>query len=217
MAFKFNRSSKEPMSEINVTPFVDVMLVLLIIFMVTAPLLTVGVQVDLPESSADSLPEEIEPGLEATNYFSPAQSAYCNGCHVAERGYTGYRVGDGVWNFVHGNHYSASLTSNNEIESLVSRSFFKTSYKMQVSFNDSNKQELVVNNPDKKEAKLDFLYFDSEMNYLGKESIILNSLSTIIYNLAKYKFKYIEIKSNIIFCRPLVIKYYDTYFDVFHA
>ena len=60
MAFKFNRSSKEPMSEINVTPFVDVMLVLLIIFMVTAPLLTVGVQVDLPESSAD-LPEEAEP------------------------------------------------------------------------------------------------------------------------------------------------------------
>ena len=55
MAFKFNRSKKEPMSEINVTPFVDVMLVLLIIFMVTAPLLTVGVQVDLPESAADSL------------------------------------------------------------------------------------------------------------------------------------------------------------------
>ena len=45
MAFKFNRSKKEPMSEINVTPFVDVMLVLLIIFMVTAPLLTVGVPV----------------------------------------------------------------------------------------------------------------------------------------------------------------------------
>ena len=61
MAFKLNRSSKEPMSEINVTPFVDVMLVLLIIFMVTAPLLTVGVQVDLPETSADSLPEEAEP------------------------------------------------------------------------------------------------------------------------------------------------------------
>ena len=58
MAFKFNRSKKEPLSEINVTPFVDVMLVLLIIFMVTAPLLTVGVQVDLPENS---LPEETEP------------------------------------------------------------------------------------------------------------------------------------------------------------
>ena len=61
MAFKFIRSRKEPMSEINVTPFVDVMLVLLIIFMVTAPLLTVGVQVDLPESAADSLPDDQEP------------------------------------------------------------------------------------------------------------------------------------------------------------
>ena len=61
MSFKFNRSKKEPMSEINVTPFVDVMLVLLIIFMVTAPLLTVGVQVDLPESAADSLPDDQEP------------------------------------------------------------------------------------------------------------------------------------------------------------
>ena len=61
MAFKLRRSSKEPISEINVTPFVDVMLVLLIIFMVTAPLLTVGVQVDLPETSADTLPEETEP------------------------------------------------------------------------------------------------------------------------------------------------------------
>ena len=61
MAFTINRSSKKPMSEINVTPFVDVMLVLLIIFMVTAPLLTVGVQVDLPESSADSLPDDQEP------------------------------------------------------------------------------------------------------------------------------------------------------------
>ena len=61
MTFNLNRSRNEPMSEINVTPFVDVMLVLLIIFMVTAPLLTVGVQVDLPESSADSLPEEAEP------------------------------------------------------------------------------------------------------------------------------------------------------------
>ena len=61
MGFQINRSSKEPMSEINVTPFVDVMLVLLIIFMVTAPLLTVGVQVDLPESAADSLPDDQEP------------------------------------------------------------------------------------------------------------------------------------------------------------
>ena len=58
MAFQFNRSRKAPMSEINVTPFVDVMLVLLIIFMVTAPLLTTGVKVNLPESSSKVLSEK---------------------------------------------------------------------------------------------------------------------------------------------------------------
>jgi len=50
-----------PMSEINVTPFVDVMLVLLIIFMVAAPLLTVGVPIDLPETRAKALEGDTEP------------------------------------------------------------------------------------------------------------------------------------------------------------
>jgi biopolymer transport protein TolR len=49
------------MSEINVTPFVDVMLVLLIIFMVSAPLLTVGVPIDLPKSQAKSLQQDNKP------------------------------------------------------------------------------------------------------------------------------------------------------------
>src|SRR5947208_231617 len=49
------------MSEINVTPFVDVMLVLLIIFMVSAPLLTVGVPLDLPQTQAKSLDQDREP------------------------------------------------------------------------------------------------------------------------------------------------------------
>lgn len=57
----FRRRRYEPMSEINVTPFVDVMLVLLIVFMVTAPLLTVGVPVDLPQAKARALAEPIEP------------------------------------------------------------------------------------------------------------------------------------------------------------
>jgi biopolymer transport protein TolR len=52
---------RAPMAEINVTPFVDVMLVLLIIFMVTAPLLVTGVPVDLPESRANALEQEQEP------------------------------------------------------------------------------------------------------------------------------------------------------------
>ncbi|MEQ9327934.1 MAG: protein TolR [Rhodospirillales bacterium] len=55
------RQTYKPMSEINVTPFVDVMLVLLIIFMVTAPLLTVGVQIDLPKTEAKPIIENVEP------------------------------------------------------------------------------------------------------------------------------------------------------------
>ena len=55
------RGRRSPMAEINVTPMVDVMLVLLIIFMVTAPLLATGVQVDLPESKAAALDQDREP------------------------------------------------------------------------------------------------------------------------------------------------------------
>ena len=54
---------RKPMAEINVTPFVDVMLVLLIIFMVAAPLLTVGVPIELPKTAASALPTEQEEPL----------------------------------------------------------------------------------------------------------------------------------------------------------
>jgi len=60
------RRRARPMSEINVTPFVDVMLVLLIIFMVAAPLLTVGVPVELPKTAATPLPAEQEEPLTVT-------------------------------------------------------------------------------------------------------------------------------------------------------
>ncbi len=55
------RTRYKPMSEINVTPMVDVMLVLLVIFMVAAPLLTVGVPVELPQSKAPAITEQKEP------------------------------------------------------------------------------------------------------------------------------------------------------------
>ncbi|SIT74350.1 protein TolR [Pontibaca methylaminivorans] len=60
------RGGGRPMSEINVTPFVDVMLVLLIIFMVAAPLLTVGVPIDLPKTAATALPSDSEEPLTIT-------------------------------------------------------------------------------------------------------------------------------------------------------
>ena len=63
MAIKTGQSKKkrELISEINVTPFVDVMLVLLVIFMITAPLLTTGIKVNLPESTAKVISEKKEP------------------------------------------------------------------------------------------------------------------------------------------------------------
>lgn len=60
------RSRSRPMAEINVTPFVDVMMVLLIIFMVAAPLLTVGVPVELPKTAANALPADQEEPLTVT-------------------------------------------------------------------------------------------------------------------------------------------------------
>ena len=60
------RKRSRPMAEINVTPFVDVMMVLLIIFMVAAPLLTVGVPVELPQTAAGALSSESEEPLTIT-------------------------------------------------------------------------------------------------------------------------------------------------------
>ncbi|MDX2485225.1 MAG: protein TolR [Pseudodonghicola sp.] len=60
------RRRTRPMAEINVTPFVDVMLVLLIIFMVAAPLMTVGVPVELPKTAASALPGDEEEPLTVT-------------------------------------------------------------------------------------------------------------------------------------------------------
>tara|TARA_B100001250_G_C19322320_1_gene581003 strand:+ start:97 stop:522 length:426 start_codon:yes stop_codon:yes gene_type:complete len=59
--YKKNYKSKRLINEINVTPFVDVMLVLLIVFMVTAPLLTVGIPVDLPKVKSTALTDQKDP------------------------------------------------------------------------------------------------------------------------------------------------------------
>ena len=64
---RHGRRSSRPVSDINVTPFIDVVLVLLIVFMVTAPLLTVGVPVDLPKSAASALNDKEEPIVVSVN------------------------------------------------------------------------------------------------------------------------------------------------------
>ncbi len=68
------KNSRRPMAEINVVPYIDVMLVLLVIFMISAPLITAGVQVDLPVASAEPIDANEEPPLIASidasgNYY----------------------------------------------------------------------------------------------------------------------------------------------------
>ncbi len=61
-----NKNRRRPMSDINVVPYIDVMLVLLVIFMITAPLLTQGVQVELPQADAEPLSSEMDEPLVVT-------------------------------------------------------------------------------------------------------------------------------------------------------
>ncbi|WP_133407260.1 protein TolR [Parashewanella tropica] len=62
----YQRKRRRPVAEINVVPYIDVMLVLLIIFMVTAPIVTQGVKVDLPSAQSEPLPAEGKPPLVAS-------------------------------------------------------------------------------------------------------------------------------------------------------
>ncbi|MCL1479227.1 protein TolR [Marinobacter sp. M3C] len=75
-------SRRKPMSEINVVPYIDVMLVLLVIFMVTAPMLTQGVKVDLPQTSSD--PIQAEKDVEAIIVSVDSNGAYY--VEVGDRG-----------------------------------------------------------------------------------------------------------------------------------
>jgi len=75
-------SRRKPMSEINVVPYIDVMLVLLIIFMVTAPMLTQGVKVDLPQTSSD--PIQADKDVEAIIVSVDSNGAYY--VEVGDRG-----------------------------------------------------------------------------------------------------------------------------------
>jgi len=68
------KNKRRPMAEINVVPYIDVMLVLLVIFMITAPLITAGIKVDLPQASAEPVSAADEPPLiasidESGNYY----------------------------------------------------------------------------------------------------------------------------------------------------
>ena len=78
MAFSTGNESGGPMSEINVTPLVDVMLVLLIIFMITAPLMSHKIKVELPQANLDTRDEKIPPAPPITVTVTENGSLYWN-------------------------------------------------------------------------------------------------------------------------------------------
>ncbi len=78
MAFSNGNQSGAPMSEINVTPLVDVMLVLLIIFMITAPLMSHKIKVELPEANLDHRPDEVPPAPPITVTVTDQGRLYWN-------------------------------------------------------------------------------------------------------------------------------------------
>jgi biopolymer transport protein TolR len=83
MAFSMSSNRRTAMAEINVTPLVDVMLVLLIIFMVTAPMMQEGVSVELPQASGDPLPKE-QPNSEVVIAVSGKGDIFVNEAAVQE-------------------------------------------------------------------------------------------------------------------------------------
>ena len=78
MAFSSNSAAGAPMADINVTPLVDVMLVLLIIFMITAPLMSHKVKVELPKANLDKLDEKVPPAPPVTVTVKEDGSLYWN-------------------------------------------------------------------------------------------------------------------------------------------
>ncbi|MEO6138781.1 MAG: biopolymer transporter ExbD [Luteimonas sp.] len=78
MAFSNGNQTGAPMSEINVTPLVDVMLVLLIIFMITAPLMTHKIHVELPKANLDHRPDKVPPAPPVTITVKENGSLYWN-------------------------------------------------------------------------------------------------------------------------------------------
>jgi biopolymer transport protein ExbD len=84
MAFSSGTQSGAPMSEINVTPLVDVMLVLLIIFMITAPLMSHKVKVELPQANLDKKDEKVPPALPITVTITSDGHIYWNDAPVTQ-------------------------------------------------------------------------------------------------------------------------------------
>tara|TARA_Y100000590_G_C15622372_1_gene978100 strand:+ start:22 stop:828 length:807 start_codon:yes stop_codon:yes gene_type:complete len=149
--------------------------------------------------------------------FKYLDSLLEQGSHVAERGYVGYKKGNNIWNFMHGNYNACYLTNKKKIESIISRSFFYQTYSPQIIFNDTKKFEIIINNPTKFKNKFTIFNFDNENNLINKKTVFLDPFNTEIFQYKDIITHYIKINSKILFCRPIIYKEYETYFDIFHG
>ena len=137
--------------------------------------------------------------------------------NIADRGYTGYSKDNGIWNYVHGNNYSFSLEDNDFVKPLIPKTLFYNNYIPQVTFNDTSNFSILLSNPSYKKETLFVYLYDEKNNEISKKILYLNKFSTLKSEFNNVKATYIKIKSKLIFCRPIIIKNYDTYFDIFHG
>ena len=139
------------------------------------------------------------------------------GCHIAERGYVGYKYENSIWNFVHGNYDACYLLSNLKIESIITKSFFNQTYMPQVTFNDTDNFKIIIINPSKSITKVCVNYYDFSKRIIDSKSKYIRSFNTEIFSMKNKIIDFIEIKSKFLMCRPIIYKKYKTYFDIFHG
>lgn len=139
------------------------------------------------------------------------------GCYIAERGYVGYKRGNNVWNFMHGNYNACYLTKDLQIKSIISKSLFKQTYAPQVIFNDSLSFKVILNNPTKNNIDIKIQCYNNLNQIIDTKIKKIDSFNTEIFLFKNQLIDFIKINSKILFCRPIIYKEYQTYFDIFHG
>ena len=99
----------------------------------------------------------------------------------------------------------------------MATTFFKNTYEPQVSFQDVINFCLVLNNPTNKKQSLKVCGFDNNNIIKEENSLIINSFNTKKICFNNEEIDTVKIESNFVFCRPVIIKEYESYFDIFHS
>ncbi len=137
--------------------------------------------------------------------------------HIADRGYVGFRRNKGLWSFVHGNNYAASLEKNNKIKSLMGKKIFNSTFIPQVSFDDVKEFQIIVSNPTEKDLNLTHKCYNNDKELILNTNDIIKPFGTIKTLFDNPEIETVTLTSKLLFCRPVIYKEYKTYFDIFHS